>query len=166
MGAELLQRTPLLSYLSDYVLFHHTSWKELIALDLPDVAKIIANCIYMVDSVDILVLNRLEIDPNILGSKKEIRRKIRAKRGNWFHPELVDVFLKLSKSEAFWLSLLKVQNVGYAYSGIALNSMQEIEFEDLKSIVLIFSHIVDAKSTYTVKHSDGVADLSTTPMKF
>jgi len=155
-----LQRTPLLSYLSDYVLFHHTSWKELIALDLPDVAKIIANCIYMVDSVDILVLNGLEIDPNILGSKKEIRRKIRAKRGNWFHPELVDVFLKLSKSEAFWLSLLKVQNVGYAYSGIALNSMQEIEFEDLKSIVLIFSHIVDAKSTYTVKHSDGVADLS------
>jgi len=56
--------------------------------------------------------------------------------------------------------LVKVQNVGYAYSGIAHNSFQEIEFEDLKSIVLIFSHIVDAKSSYTVKHSDGVADLS------
>jgi hypothetical protein len=54
--------------------------------------------------------------------------------------------------------LVKVQNAGYAYFGIAQNSMQEIEFEDLKSIVLIFSHIVDAKSTYTLKHSDGVAD--------
>jgi len=160
IGSELLQRTPLLAYLSDYVFYHHTPWKELICLDLPDVVKIVANCIFMVDRVDILVLNGLEIDPNILGSKKEIRKKIRAKRGNWFQPELVDIFLKLSKSEAFWLSLLKVQNAGYSYSGIAHNSIQEIEFEDLKSIVLIFSHIVDAKSTYTVKHSDAVADLS------
>jgi len=160
MGSELLQRTPLLAYLSDYVLYHHTPWKELIGLDLPDVVKIVANCIYMADRVDILVLNGLEIDPNILGSKREIRKKIRAKRGSWFQPELVDIFLKLSKSEAFWLSLVKVPNAGYAYSGLEQNSIQEIEFEDLKSIVLIFSHIVDAKSTYTVKHSDGVADLS------
>lgn len=157
MGSELLQRTPLLAYLSDYVLHHHTPWKELIGIDLPDVVKIVANCIYMVDRVDILVLNALEIDPDILGNKEEIRKKIRAKRGYWFKPELVDIFLKLSESEAFWLSLVKVQNAGYVHSGIA---MQEIEFEDLKSIVLIFSHIVDAKSVYTVKHSDGVADLS------
>jgi HD-GYP domain-containing protein (c-di-GMP phosphodiesterase class II) len=56
--------------------------------------------------------------------------------------------------------LEKVQHTGYADSGITHNSIQEIEFEDVKSIVLIFSHIVDAKSPYTVKHSDGVADLS------
>ena len=160
MGSELLQRTPLLAYLSDYVLYHHTPWKELIGIDLPDVVKVVANCIYMVDRVDILVLNGLEIDPNILGSKEGIRKKIRAKRGYWFQPELVEIFLKLSESEAFWLSLVKIQNAGDAYSGIAHNSIQEIEFEDLKSIVLIFSHIVDAKSTYTEKHSDGVADLS------
>lgn len=29
MGSELLQRTPLLAYLSDYVLYHHTPWQEL-----------------------------------------------------------------------------------------------------------------------------------------
>ena len=160
MGAELLQRTPLLAYLSDYVLYHHTPWNELIGLDLPDVVKVIANCIYMVDRVDILVLNGLEIDPNILGSKEDIRKKISAKRGYWFQSELVEIFLKLSESEAFWLSLIKVQNARDACFDIAHNSIQEIEFEDLKSIVLIFSHIVDAKSTYTEKHSDGVADLS------
>jgi HD-GYP domain-containing protein (c-di-GMP phosphodiesterase class II) len=159
-GSELLQRTPLLAYLSDYVLYHHTPWTKLIGLDLPDDVKIVANCIYMADRVDILVLNGLDIDPNILLSKEEIRKKIRTKRGYWFHPELVDIFLKLSESEAFWLSLVKVQNAGHAYSCIAHNSIQEIEFEDLKSIVLIFSHIIDAKSTYTVNHSDGVADLS------
>jgi HD-GYP domain-containing protein (c-di-GMP phosphodiesterase class II) len=160
MGSELLQRAPLLAHLSEYVLYHHTPWNKLIDLDLQDVVRIIANCIYMVDRVDILVLNGLEIDPNILGSKDKIRNKIRAKRGHWFQPELVDIFLKLSESEAFWLSLVKVQNAGYPYSGIAYNSILEVEFEELKSIVSIFSHIVDAKSTYTEKHSDGVANLS------
>jgi HD-GYP domain-containing protein (c-di-GMP phosphodiesterase class II) len=56
--------------------------------------------------------------------------------------------------------LEKIQNAEYAYSGFAQHSIQEIEFEDLKSIVLIFSHIIDAKTTYSAKHSDGVADLS------
>jgi hypothetical protein len=79
MGSELLQRTPLLAYLSDYVLHHHTPWKELIGIDLPDVVKIVANCIYMVDRVDILVLNALEIDPDILGNKEEIRKKLERK---------------------------------------------------------------------------------------
>jgi len=95
-----------------------------------------------------------------LVSKEEIRRKITAKSNHWFQPELVEIFLKLSESEAFWFSLVQVQNTGAACFGSAHNSIQEIEFEDLKSIVLIFSHIVDAKSTYTLKHSDGVADLS------
>ncbi len=56
--------------------------------------------------------------------------------------------------------MVKVQNAGYAYSNFAYNSSQEIEFEDLNSIVLMFSHIINAKSIYTAKHSDGVADLS------
>ena len=54
----------------------------------------------------------------------------------------------------------KIQNAGYACYGFAHHSIQEIEFEDLKSIVLIFSRIIDAKTTYSAKHSDGVADLS------
>ena len=159
-GSKLLQKIPLLANLSDYILHHHTPWTELIGQDLPDAVKIGANCIYMVDRVDILALNGLKIDPNILGIREEIRKKIKAKRDHWFHPELVDIFLKLSESEAFWLSLEKVRNTGYASFCLAHNSIQEIEFEDVKSIVLLFSQIVDAKSTYTAKHSDGVANLS------
>lgn len=87
-------------------------------------------------------------------------KKISVKRGYWSQHELVEIFLKLAESEAFCLSLVKIQNAGDAYFGIAHNSTQEIELEELKSIALIFSHIVDAKSTYTEKHSDGVADLS------
>jgi HD-GYP domain-containing protein (c-di-GMP phosphodiesterase class II) len=160
IGSALLQRTPLLAYLSDYVMYHHTPWDELRGIDLDDAVKIIANCIYMVDRIDILVSNGLKIEPNILVSKEDIRKKIKAKSGYWFKPGLVDIFLKLSEAEAFWLSLENIQQTGCAYSCIAHNTIQEVEFEDIKSIVLIFSHIVDAKNTYTLKQSDGVANLS------
>ncbi len=129
-GSELLRRIPLLADLSDYILHHHTPWTELIGLDLLDAVKIGANCIYMADRVDILALNGLKTDQDILGSTESIRRKIRAKSDHWFHPELVDIFLKLSASEAFWLSLEKVQDAGYVSSCIAHNSVQEIEFEE------------------------------------
>ena len=80
IGSKLLQRTPLLAYLSDYVLYHHTPWKELMRFDLPYIVKIVANCIYMVDRVDVLVLNGLEDDPDILASKREIRKKSEQKQ--------------------------------------------------------------------------------------
>jgi len=160
-GSELLQRAPLLANLSDYILHHHTSWAELIGLDLPDAVKIIANCIYLHDRVDILTLTALETgSANILASRESIRKKIWAKRDNWFHPELVDHFLALSEPEAYWLALENMSSKNHCPPPIAHNSVQEIDFQDLKQIVLIFSHIVDAKCTYTLKHSDGVANLA------
>ena len=108
-GAVLLQSRSLLTHLADYVLHHHTPWTELLGLDLPDAVKFGANCIYMADRVDILALNALCSDPNILGSKDQIRRKIKAKAGRWFHYDLVDIFLKISAPEAFWLSMEQIR---------------------------------------------------------
>lgn len=159
-GADLLQRRPLLANLSDHVLYHHTPWTELLGLDLPDAVKFAANCIYMADRVDILVLNGLQTDANILGCREQVRRQIKAKAGRWFHYDLVDIFLKISAAEVFWLSMEQAQSSGYVLPFIQHNSIQEIDFQELKDIILIFSHIVDAKSRYTIRHSDGVANLS------
>jgi len=159
-GAELLQKRPLLASLADCVLYHHTPWTELLGLDLPEAVKFAANCIYLADRVDILVLNGLQSDPDILASKEQVRRKIKAKAGRWFNYELVDSFMQISEPEAFWLSMEQVQHSGYALSWMEHCPVQEIDFQELKDIVLIFSHIVDAKSHYTVQHSDGVANVS------
>jgi len=159
-GAELLQKRPQLAKLANCVLYHHTPWTELLGLDLPEAVKFAANCIYLADRVDILVLNGLQINPDILASKEQIRRKIKAKAGRWFNYELVDSFMEISESEAFWLSMEQVQHSGYALSWMEHNPVQQIDFHELKDIVLIFSHIVDAKSRYTVQHSDGVANVS------
>ena len=144
LGAELLKDSPPLAHLSDCILHHHVDWIELQGIDLPDNIKMSANCIYMADRVDLLALDYLHIDTNILASKEKIQKQISEKRGSWFHPQLVDVFLEISRPEAFWLALEKGHNAGYAKSWLEHDKITEIDFVDLKSIALIYSRIVDA----------------------
>jgi HD-GYP domain-containing protein (c-di-GMP phosphodiesterase class II) len=159
-GADLLHEAPLLAHLSDYILHHHTAWSELIGLDLPDKVKRVSNCIYLADRVDILLLNALIHEPNILASKNAIRRKIKAKKDDWFQPNLVDIFLSLSEAEAFWLAMERQASNAEGDWQTLWDSIEPVEFTDLKDVVLIFSKVIDAKSAYTAHHSRSVAQLS------
>ena len=160
IGARLLQKTPLLAHLSDIVLHHHTHWEHLQELDLSLEIKMQANCIYLVDRVDMLCLRYMKEEDNILLYKDIIQAKILEKKGTWFSPELVDSFIHTSNSEFFWFSLENEHISGYVSTWVAHDCTQEIEFKDLQSIVQIFSYIVDTKSTYTQEHSAGVACLA------
>ncbi|ATX78771.1 HD domain-containing protein [Mariprofundus aestuarium] len=160
IGAGLLGITPPLAHLSDVILHHHTHWTKLKEMDLPEEAALMANLIFLVDRVDVLSLHAQVKDANILLGMDEINAKIVDKRGSWFNPDLVDAFLEVSSSEAFWLSLEREHVDGYVSEWISHETARPIEFEDVKSLVKIFSHIVDAKSPFTYEHSEGVACLS------
>ncbi|MFA6203497.1 MAG: HD domain-containing phosphohydrolase [Gallionella sp.] len=160
IGASLLFTCPLMANLAPIVRHHHTHWSELKEMDLPLEVKLSANCIYMVDRVDVLALGFLVDQSNLLLGSENIRKKILDKRGDWFCPELVDAFMDISRSEAFWLSLENEHVHGYLSSWLTETTIQEMDFQDLRSIVSIFSHVVDAKSSFTKEHSDGVARLS------
>ena len=160
VGAELMRSSPLLERFAPIILHHHTHWQELQALDLPDAVKNSANCIYMVDRVDILTLKHLADGADILLGKEKIREIIAGKRGVWFDPVLVDAFLDISRSEAFWFSL-EADNVnGYVSTWLAETRPEHMSFTELRSLIRVFSHIVDAKSPFTREHSEGVARLA------
>ena len=159
-GADLLCSSPLLSHLAPVVLHHHTHWSELKGLDLPLHEKLSANCIYLVDRVDILTLKYLLEDTDILLGKDAIRQTILEKRGEWFCPELVDAFMAISDSDAFWFSLEADRINGYVATWLSGTAPQSMAFEELRGLVHLFSCIVDAKSSYTKEHSDGVAYLA------
>src|SRR5450830_1405259 len=160
IGAELLRSCPSLASLADIVLHHHTHWSALQALPLSDEIKLAANCIYLVDRTDILTLAALKDQSNILYGREDTRQAIAARRGDWFCPELVDAFLQASASEAFWFSLESEQVRSYAHEWIAHDRVRAVPFAELRSLVRIFSVIVDAKSPFTREHSEGVARLS------
>jgi putative nucleotidyltransferase with HDIG domain len=114
----------------------------------------------MVDRVDVLTLKYFTSGTDILLGKDDIRLQIRQRRGNWFCPQLVDAFLALSESEAFWFMLESDHVNGYVATWLAETTGQSMAFEDLSSLMHIFSSIVDAKSPFTKEHSDGVASLA------
>jgi len=126
----------------------------------PEEEKLNANCIYLVDRVDILSLKYLLADTDILLGKDEIRSTILEKNGDWFCPELVDAFMEISNSEAFWFSLESDRINSYVGTWLSDTTSQSMTFEELRSLVHLFSRIVDAKSPYTKQHSDGVAYLA------
>jgi HD-GYP domain-containing protein (c-di-GMP phosphodiesterase class II) len=160
IGADLLASCALLRGLAPIVRQHHTHWATLKDMDLPASIQLSANCIYLVDRVDILTLKYVNTGNDILLGKEEIREQIQEHRGDWFCPELVDAFMELSDSEAFWFMLESDHVNGYAATWLADTTKQDMAFEDLSSLMHIFSSIVDAKSSFTREHSDGVASLA------
>lgn len=127
LGASLLMTSPLMAHLAPIVRHHHTHWRELHEMDMPRQVKLSANCIFMVDRVDVLILAYMTEQSNLLLGRESIRQKIFERRGDWFCPELVDAFMELSKSEAFWLSL-ETEQVGYIEE-----SVMKIVFEQDRS---------------------------------
>lgn len=159
-GANLLETCELTAHLAPIVRYHHTHWSSLKDMNLSPEVKLSANCIYLVDRVDVLSLGFMVDQSNLLLGKESIRQKIADRRGDWFCPELVDAFLEVSKSEAFWLSLENEHVHGYVSQWLSDTHTRAMDFQELRSIVSIFSYIVDAKSPFTKSHSDGVARLA------
>lgn len=159
IGATLLETCPLTAHLAPIVRHHHTHWSVLKGMDLPMEVKLSANCIFMADRVDVLAVGSMA-DPSNPRLRGAMLRKIVDRRGDWFCPELVDAFIEVSGSGAFWLPLRSEHVRESASDWLSETETQAMDFQELRSIVSIFSHVVDAKSTFTREHSDGVARLA------
>lgn len=159
-GSELLNASSALSSLSDCILHHHVDWNVLKGIDLSDQVKLAANCINMLDTIDFLALYFQQEKPNILLHRDRIRRKVADGNNRVFNPKLVDVFMKISQPEAFWLVLDKGLCSEYTKTWVEDKRKLNIDFVDLKSVILLYSRMVDAKSFYTKQHSEGVASLA------
>lgn len=158
VGAKRLSRFLPLKPLAQYVLYHHSRWEELIEEDINEKTASLANWIFLTDRVDTLATRHYQ--SNILDAKQSIIQTITKYEGSLFKPELVRLFLQLSKNDAFWLS----QEQNHIAEFIASHSMSAnlavLDVETLKELASIFAEIVDCKSRFTHQHSLGVARLS------
>ncbi len=159
-GERILASSPIFEDLAPLVRYHHTHWPDLNTQDISEQDRLLTNCIFMADRVDVLSLHAQVKDPNILMGVQNIQTRINNKRDIWFAPQWVDTFLSVSQSEAFWLSLEREHVGNYMQEWISHAETQDISSDTLKSIVGIFSKIVDAKSEFTCSHSEGVAHLA------
>lgn len=83
----------------------------------------------------------------------------RAKR--WFDPELVQAAVGMAKSGSLWAGLDAENSIQSVMAMEPLERRVELTEERLDQICLAFAEVIDAKSPFTYRHSNGVADAAT-----
>jgi putative nucleotidyltransferase with HDIG domain len=158
VGHQLLKSFKPLSNFAVPILYHHTHWADLSNMDISAHDARMANLIFISDRIDVLASSHYETD--ILLAKEEIVQSIAGYSGTYFAPELVKAFLKIERSEAFWIALEDRHITRYTWDMGRISSNQSLALGEIKHLSLIMSYVVDQKSPFTAQHSVRVADVA------
>ncbi len=92
----------------------------------------------------------------ILHQVDEIRKKILFISRVDVHPDVVDLFMRVSSCEEFWLDLTspKLYSLLLRFGPFF---QIEMDIEDIYTLSLVFRTIIDFRSPFTATHSTGVA---------
>jgi putative nucleotidyltransferase with HDIG domain len=82
------------------------------------------------------------------------------RRGTWFDPQLVDALLETRRDRGFWASLGGLEPHRVIAGFEPEDRVQRADEERLDRVAEAFAMIVDAKSPYTGRHSEGVARIA------
>jgi len=93
----------------------------------------------------------------VSGGPDAARNEIRRRSGSWFDPIYAAIFLKLSKSDAFWDTLASDDLDKIVLSLEPGQSVRLADEDYLDDIAAAFARVIDAKSPFTSGHSDRVA---------
>ncbi|PKM78359.1 MAG: phosphohydrolase [Firmicutes bacterium HGW-Firmicutes-15] len=152
-GYELMQHNSSLKRLAGIILSHHDRWSGanpsgLVKHHIPLASRII----HLADRVEILVGKKT----NVLDQSSSIMEKIRKFRGVFFDPDLIVILEDIAKRDSFWLDLISPWEKECLDTIIPIRRIP-IESDYLLDIARLFAQVVDAKCSFTYRHSKGVA---------
>ena len=150
-GEFLLKKVPWLGDAGQIVRFHHKKWEDWEEpIDTPLVLE--TQLIFLADCIERLI----DRNQYILHQHKDIISEIRALSGSSFHPMAVDLFIKASDREEFWLDLVSPRIYSLLLNEGPFSNI-EIAISEISVIAGFFRDIIDFRSPFTATHSSGVA---------
>jgi HD-GYP domain-containing protein (c-di-GMP phosphodiesterase class II) len=150
-GYLLLKRFRPFAYIAPIVRYHHTFWDHGLAKDENgEQIPIESQIIFLADRISVLIGNDFHF-----GQIASICQRINNKRDTQFKPELVDIFLKLSVKECFWLDARDAFSQPMFEAVLSRNL--NLNTEDLLGLGKLYSQIIDFRSSVTATHSSGVS---------
>ena len=162
-GSDYLAACAPLANFSDVVRWHHTRWEDLLQEDLSDDLRLEANLIFLADRTDVLLAPYFvgsSLKNDILWEYPEIVERIAALGGTLFAPQLVEAFRRAAGRESFWLAMDPAYIEDQIEEHLRRSQPVELDIRDALAIAELFSHTVDAKSSYTLDHSTRVARIA------
>lgn len=155
-GADYLSACQPVEQLATEVRYHHTRWEKLLELPISELTRLRANLLFLADRIDVLQAPFLSRE-QILVEYPAILARIKSLSGVLFAPKLVDAFAEIGNVQAFWLAMEpEYLDEDLRIIGSRLPSTQ-MDVTALKELARLFSRAVDAKSPFTVEHSQRVA---------
>ena len=151
-GEVLFESVPLLAPAAPLIRHHHRNWSDCDApIGDPDVLD--AQILHLADWVERLIRR----DAFILSQMEVITTQIRSMEHTVFHPDIVELFIRTSDREEFWLDISSTRLYGLLLKNGPLRSI-ETPFEDIASIARVMQKLIDFRSPFTATHSAGVAE--------
>jgi putative nucleotidyltransferase with HDIG domain len=83
---------------------------------------------------------------------------VRGRSGRWFDPDLVSAAVSLSKNGALWSGLESEDLVSKVLALEPEQRRMKANEDTIDNICLAFAEVIDAKSPFTYRHSNGVAE--------
>jgi len=155
-GASLLQDVPFYDGFAEVIALHHTHWEKFFPY-INEEMKLYANLIYLADRVDAL---RSQFGAHLSHEKETIRSLIQTHTPSMFSPKLCEAFNEISHRDTFWYYLDALVLPYYFKDWIDQGEIQDISFDLLKKIALMFAGIVNAKIPKEPHHTLNVASLA------
>ena len=90
------------------------------------------------------------------GGVDAARAVARRRRGRWFDPALVDALPAIWRDRAFWRTLEQPDVSGWEPADLLLRA----DDDRLDRIAEAFARVIDAKSPFTARHSERVAEIA------
>lgn len=84
----------------------------------------------------------------------------RKRRGAWFDPELVRALETFEDDVTFWAGLVRTATLGRVAALEPGDRVILADDERLDGVAQAFAQVIDAKSPYTARHSEGVAEIA------
>ena len=88
------------------------------------------------------------------------REMLAVRKGEWFDPQLADVLLNTGADHALWQDLQDPNPDQMVAAWEPQENPRWADEETLDRVAEAFAQVVDAKSPWTFRHSQGVADIS------
>jgi len=151
-GCALMETVPWLRPAANVVRHHHHEWQHHYE---PITSRLVleSQILFLADYLE----RSIRRGVYILHQDDLLRKLISSLSGTSIHPDIVDMFLQVSRREEFWLDLVSPR----LYSLLLHNGPyrhHDIDLDQITSIGELFRNIIDFRSRFTSTHSSGVAE--------
>lgn len=155
IGAKLLEEFKPMQNSAKMIKFHHLSWDNgKGSIYKEEMVPFGSHIIHLADRVCTMIKK----DHNILSQIPQIIDQINEKSDAVFEPKTTKTLTELGEIEYVWLDL--ISNLPANKVNSKLFNIVELDINDITELVLIFSHIIDFRSSFTARHSAGVAKIA------